>query len=183
LFEWTRNGLASGFQQTQLLDSFVNAVMMLTILSRMGVNIESENFWFRVQGDDSLSSFPSNFRSKTRFVNEAEYYGKGYFNAKLNRDKTEIGSGKDFSNVRLLGYTQNYGTPKRDVVDLLTKLFYPENEDDFSRLRQRTIGLAYANCGTNAQFHAFCEDLLKRTSDDTKSRDAWKALRFMKMIF
>jgi hypothetical protein len=183
LFEWTRNGLASGFQQTQMLDSFVNAVMILTILSRMGINIESESFWFRVQGDDSVSSFLGNLRSEKKFKDEAEYYGKGYFNAKLNRDKTEIGTGKDFTNVKLLGYTQSYGIPHREEVDLLTKLFYPENEDDFSRMRQRTIGLAYANCGTNARFHAFCEDLIKRTSDDTKSRDAWKALRFMKMIF
>jgi len=58
LVQWQYNGIASGFQQTQLLDSFVNTIMTLTCLSAVGINIESDNFDFLVQGDDSIMVFP-----------------------------------------------------------------------------------------------------------------------------
>jgi hypothetical protein len=42
LYQWQHNGIASGFQQTQILDSFVNTIMLLTTLSANGINIESK---------------------------------------------------------------------------------------------------------------------------------------------
>jgi len=57
LFKWRWNGFGSGFQQTQLLDSFCNAIMLLTCLTALGVDINSSHFWARFQGDDSISAF------------------------------------------------------------------------------------------------------------------------------
>jgi hypothetical protein len=57
MYQWQYNGIASGFQQTQLLDSFVNCIMILTCLSSQDINIESENFVIMVQGDDFIASF------------------------------------------------------------------------------------------------------------------------------
>jgi len=57
LYQWTYNGFGSGYQQTQLMDSFGNMIMILTCLSSLGINIRSDRFWIRVQGDDSLVTF------------------------------------------------------------------------------------------------------------------------------
>jgi hypothetical protein len=57
LFKWNFNGFGSGYQQTQLMDSFANMIMILTCLSALGINIEAPKFWIRVQGDDSIVAF------------------------------------------------------------------------------------------------------------------------------
>jgi hypothetical protein len=86
LFRWLYSGFGSGFQQTQLLDSFCNAIMLTTCLSALGVNINSPNFWARFQGDDSISAFMERMHQLygphflVMLAQTAEYY----FNAKLS---------------------------------------------------------------------------------------------------
>jgi hypothetical protein len=54
VWTWLHTGLASGFQQTQLLDSNVNSIKIITVLFSLGINCWSKHFKARFQGDDSL---------------------------------------------------------------------------------------------------------------------------------
>jgi len=99
MYKWRFNGIASGFQQTQLLDSFVNAVMVLTCLSACGINIESDDFQALFQGDDSLTRFTDVVPDHKLFLSKLSNEAKRRFNANLSPDKTTIG---DWNDVEVL---------------------------------------------------------------------------------
>jgi len=157
LWKWSYNGFASGFQQTQLMDSFADAIMILTCLSSMGINITSEHFWIRVQGDDSIIAFKGilfQIYGPTALVtikNAAAYY----FNAKLSDSKSQIqGTSQHLS---VLSFFNSYGMPYRHMEDLLTHLFFPEHHRTWPKLASAALGLAYANAGKHEDFHNLCE--------------------------
>jgi len=81
LYQWRFNGFGSGFQQTQLMDSFCNAIMLLTCLSALGVNIDSPIFWARFQGDDFLVAFLERM---------FQLYGKNFFRQERDQDFTRL---------------------------------------------------------------------------------------------
>jgi hypothetical protein len=178
LFQWSWNGFGSGYQQTQLMDTFGNSIMILTCLSSLGINIKSEQFWIRIQGDDSLVSF---------FERTYEIYGpsfltqlagaaKFYFNAKLNVKKSQI-LGR-LSGATVLGYLNTYGIPYRTDEDLLRHLYFPERDQDYSRLAASALGLMLASTGCSQSFHNVCvhiwnELVLKRGIRPNFSSLSW----------
>jgi len=101
---WNYNGFGSGYQQTQLMDTFCNMIMTYTVLSSLGVNIESERFHSRFQGDDGVLSFQEQkFQLYGRdFLSQMKRKAEYYFNAKLSDDKSSIGD--NYSDIYLLGY-------------------------------------------------------------------------------
>jgi hypothetical protein len=157
LYRWTYNGFGSGYQQTQLMDSFANMIMILTCLSALGININSDHFWIRIQGDDSLVSFfertfdiyGPNFLSM--LADAAEYY----FNAKLNVKKSSILN--KLNNLSVLGYFNIYGLPFRTDEDLLRHLYFPERPQDWTRLAASSMGLAMASTGCSIRFYNTCQ--------------------------
>nr|UDL14342.1 MAG: RNA-dependent RNA polymerase [Partitiviridae sp.] len=156
LWKWTYNGFSSGFQQTQLQDSFANAIMILTCLSALGINIDSEHFWIRVQGDDSLIAFYERiwYIYGPHFLTQLAETAEFYFNAKLSTKKSQ------FSNVlngmSVLSFHNTFGLPYRTDEDLLRHLFFPERNQDLARTASAALGLAYAACGCSPRFHALC---------------------------
>jgi len=159
LYRWQYNGIASGFQQTQLLDSFVNAIMILTCFSSLGINIESADFLLKVQGDDSLTAFAERV---------AECDGKDFlvcfadealrrFNSILSVDKTTMGN--DPSDVEVLSYRNKHGIAYRDEAELLAHLLYPERSRGPAELAASAIGIAYAAMGCSHPVYRVCEDV------------------------
>jgi len=159
VFKWTRNGIASGFQQTQLLDSFINTIMILTLLSRLGINIESENFYIKVQGDDSLVVFPE--RTSTThgrlFLSELASHALEYFNAKLSDTKSDISH--DLNGIKVLGYKNNIMMPFRDDADLLSHLLYPERSFGLPELAASAVGITWASLGCSRIVYSVCKDV------------------------
>nr|BAH08700.1 putative RNA-dependent RNA polymerase [Flammulina velutipes isometric virus] len=159
LSQWRFNGIASGFQQTQLLDSFVNMIMILTCLSRAGVNINSKDFFISSRGRFTYRTFPEmmyqlhGMKFLDMIANNAMYY----FNAKLNVDKSEINW--NTNGMKVLGYPNDYGTPRRTDQDLLSHLFFPERIYSLPSLASTCIGIAYASCGSNPKVYAICQDI------------------------
>jgi len=162
LWKWNHSGFGSGYQQTQLMDSFGNGIVILTVLSSLGIRIDSERFWYRIQGDDSLISFwervldiygPSFYP----MVAESALY---YFNAKLNIKKSLVS--RRLSDMSVLGYFNRYGMPWRTDEDLLRHLLFPERAQAGMATISSAIGLAYANCGHSDRFHKLCEDIVKQ---------------------
>lgn len=157
LVRFLHSGIFSGYLQTQLLDSCYNMTVILTILSRMGFNIEK--VVLKVQGDDSigglLESIPECYWPS--FLEQFAYYGKLYFGSKLNLKKSELLS--NLENAEVLKYRNHGGIPYRPELDLLAALYHPERNQTLPILMARAIGIAYANCGAHHRVYAICEDI------------------------
>jgi len=179
LFRWRYNGFGSGFQQTQLLDSFCNAIMLLTCLSALGVNINSPRFWARFQGDDSISAFSERMHEiyGPHFLTQLAAAAMYYFNAKLSPDKTSFSN--NMTNVSVLSYFNQYGLPYRTEEDLLRHLFFPEKYQDFGRLAASALGMAYANCGHSKRFHSLCEYIFNKLVHEKGIEPHYSALNWM----
>jgi len=157
LWKWTHNGFSSGFQQTQLMDSFVNAIMILTCLSSLGISIDNPSFWIRVQGDDSLISFHERiwYIYGPNFLTAIEASALYYFNAKLSTKKSQFSN--QLNGMSVLSFFNDFGLPYRSDEDLLRHLFFPERNQDLARTASAALGLAYAACGCSPRFHSLCE--------------------------
>jgi len=179
LWTWKHNGFGSGFQQTQLLDSFCNAIMILTCLSALGVNINHPDFWARFQGDDSFIKFLELMYQiyGPHFLSMLSEAAKFYFNAKLSSDKSQISD--RLSGMSVLSYFNHYGMPYRTEEDLLRHLFFPEHYQDLNGLAASALGLAYANCGHHARFHMLCQYIYLKLTKEKKYQPKLKSIQWM----
>jgi len=158
MYQWKYNGIASGFQQTQLLDSFVNAIMLLTCLSSLGVNIESDEFVLFLQGDDNVVSFPERLLEVhgIEFIRRLANEAKRRFNGELSDDKTTFGTTTD--QLEVLSYRNNSGIAYRAEAELLAHLLYPERSRTLDATASACIGIAYASMGCSRQVYNACKD-------------------------
>jgi hypothetical protein len=155
MYGWKHNGIASGFQQTQLLDSFVNCVYLLTCLSAAGINIMSTTFQALFQGDDSVTAFPEHVQHDI-FLSQLASEALSRFNAVLSTDKTTIGSTDD---VEVLSYKNKSGIATRDPAELLAHLLYPERPRDTAATASAAVGIAQAAMGSSRQVYETCLEL------------------------
>jgi len=156
IYKWTFNGIASGFQQTQLLDSFVNAIYLLTCLSALGVDINAPGFNLFVQGDDSLTTFSERVFQfgGEKFLTKLAAEAQRRFNAILSVDKTSYGT--SLNDVEVLSYRNNQGIATRDPAELLAKLLYPERPKRLGGTAASAIGIAMAAMGSSRQVYNTC---------------------------
>jgi len=180
LYQWQYNGIASGFQQTQKLDSDVNGVMILTCLSAMGINIESADFDLLVQGDDSVTAFPEIIIDHKDFLAKLAKTAKLRFNANLSTDKTSIGN--TLNEIEVLGYRNREGIAFRSPSDLLAHLLYPERNQGLSEAASSCIGIALASMGSSRYVYNTCLDAFDFLTNQLKVEPSltW-LLDFMKV--
>jgi hypothetical protein len=160
LYKWTANGIASGYQQTQLLDSWVNCIMLLTCLSELGIDIEHPHFFIKVQGDDSICAFsecPIRTIGKERFLKRFEAIALRRFNAILSSKKTNLSSSLD--EIKVLGYNNTSGIAWRTEVDLLSHLYFPERPQSLEAVAGNAVGIALAAQGCSRTVFDICEDV------------------------
>jgi len=165
IYQWRFNGISSGFQQTQLLDSFVNAIMLLTCLSALGINIKSESFQALFQGDDSIVTFPERIDFKpflAKLAKEAELR----FNATISPDKTSWG--ENFENIEVLSYQYRNGLAWREPAELLAHLLYPERPRRASEAAAACIGISAAAMGSSKFVYDACRDTYSFFVDQLK---------------
>nr|BBU59833.1 RNA dependent RNA polymerase [Rosellinia necatrix partitivirus 12] len=155
MYQWKFNGIASGFQQTQLLDSFVNCVYLLTSLSAAGINILSKSFIALFQGDDSVTSFPEKVQNDI-FLHKLSSEAKERFNADLSPDKTTIGTTDD---IEVLSYGNKSGCAQRPAAELLAHLLYPERPRTAETTAAAAVGIAQAAMGTSREVYDTCVEL------------------------
>jgi hypothetical protein len=182
LWNWTWNGFGSGYQQTQLMDSFTNAIMLYTCLSSLGVDIESEHFWARFQGDDSLLGFMERmfFIYGPTFLTMLERSAAYYFNAKLSLKKSFI-LGRVTGAV-VLSYQNVGGLAFRDEVDLLRHLYFPEKPQDYARLAASALGLALASLGCSDRFYQLCKRIWTDLVVKKDIKPKFSALKWLKRV-
>jgi hypothetical protein len=159
MYQWKFNGIASGYQQTQLLDSFVNCIMLLTCLSSLSINIEGKDFTIHVQGDDSIVSFAEMIllHQKKEFLSALATEAKRRFNADLSADKTFAGTSLD--DLEVLSYRNRSGLAERDPDELLARLLYPERNRDYEATAAAAVGIATAAMGCSRIVYDVCKDV------------------------
>nr|QLC36808.1 RNA-dependent RNA polymerase [Sarcosphaera coronaria partitivirus] len=160
LFQWTRNGVASGFQETQLLDSWINGIMLLTTLSEAGIDISHKHFFLKLQGDDSLAAFSeSSYRiyGREKFLSLLARIALRRFNAKLSADKSNLHDRID--DVYVLGYYNKGGLAYRTDVDLLSHLLFPERSQTLEATAASALGIAVAAQGCSKPVYDTCRQV------------------------
>lgn len=172
MYQWKWNGIASGFQQTQLLDSFVNAIYLLTCLSSSGINIESEHFQALFQGDDSVTAFPEMIPDTKAFLANLTLEAKRRFNADLSTDKTTIGTSTD--DVEVLSYGNVSGIATRSPAELLAHLLYPERPRRAPEAAAAAAGIAQAAMGSSLEVYNTCRDVYRFLVDQIGVTPEWK---------
>nr|UDL14411.1 MAG: putative RNA-dependent RNA polymerase [Partitiviridae sp.] len=178
LYQWKHNGFGSGYQQTQLMDSFANCIMILTCLSSMGINIEAQEFWLRVQGDDSLTTFQERIHELLRqnFLTQLAEAALYYFNAILNIKKSQVSN--TLNGMSVLSYKNEYGLPVRDDVILLQHLMFPERPGPEEDTATAAYGLALSACGYSEVFHNTCVYVITKIEQKGKTMNP-NALHWM----
>jgi hypothetical protein len=179
LWKWNWNGFGSGYQQTQLMDTFANAIMIYTCLTALGVNVNSKLFWARFQGDDSIIAF---FEQMfviygNDFLIMFSAAAEKYFNARLNVKKSFILGNAHKATV--LSYPNHYGAPYRTEEDLLRHLMFPERPQDLGRLAASALGLAQAALGSSKRFHELCEYIFNKLVKQKGIKARWSQLKWM----
>lgn len=168
---FTHSGIFSGYFQTQILDSLYNLVMIFTILSKMGFDLDKVAI--KVQGDDSIFMLLCYFIMLcTSFLTMFQHYATYYFKATISQEKSEILP--SLENAEVLKYRNRGGIPYRDEISLLVKLRHPERSTDPDAVAARCIGIAYAACGQLPRTYQICEDIFKYLTQhyDAKPRQS-----------
>jgi hypothetical protein len=165
LFRWNYLGFGSGYQQTQLQDTFSNAIMLATCLLDLGVDISSKNFWIMLQGDDSLVTFMERMFSLygSNFAHMLAASAKKRFNAILSTNPAKTKISDRLNGQSVLGYFNKYGIPFRTDEDLLSHLIFPERlPQSYPKLMGSVLGLAMASCGCSERFYDLCHYVYKK---------------------
>jgi len=157
LATWNYSGYGSGYQGTQLTDSFGNAIVTTTCASAMTINIFSPDFYAKFQGDDAFVRFMlwlMQIYGKT-FLAVFGTCAKHYFGHTLSIEKSR--ALPSLLKATMLSYEDKHGLPFRTKEDLLRHLFFPRNPRTWEQTAGAALGLAYANAGIHEQFHRLCE--------------------------
>jgi len=179
VWEWLHNGFGSGFQQTQLMDSFGNAIMVYTCLLALGVNIRSKNFWALFQGDDSIIRFFERMFLiyGNNFLDMLADAADFYFNAVVNVKKSSFQD--KVTGMTVLSYSNKFGTCWREEQDLLRHLYFPERPQDYGRLAASAVGLAMAGMGMHDRFYRLCEKIFTHITRKWHLEPKWSTLKWM----
>jgi len=157
-YEFQHSGIYSGYLQTQLLDSIYNLVMIYTILFRLG--FKARQITLKVQGDDSIISILAPFQLVSSwFLNMFTHYADLYFGAIVSESKTEVR--ETLENAEVLKYRHRNGIPYREPLSLLAQLRHPERSHSLTALKARSVGIAYANCGSDPRVFRICERIFE----------------------
>jgi hypothetical protein len=151
-------GIPSGVLQTQILDTWVNAIMIITCLLDMGFEITPETYQ-KYLGDDSFLFLDRLIKEVDHegFLNKFAEVALKRFGAILNRKKSMISN--KMKDMEFLGYRIGQGIPLRDEYRLLAQLTFPERHWDINKLMARCVGIAYASAGQSKLVLNVCNDV------------------------
>jgi len=154
----TLGGVSSSLLNTQALDSFGNLYIIIDCMLEFGFSkAEITNMIFFIMGDDNIFFARENFNRIVDFMLWLEPYAKSRHGMVLSILKSVWTTLR--SKIEVLGYTNFYGMPVRDTGKLVAQLAFPERPVPENRNwmhAARALGLAYAACGNDSNFHMLC---------------------------
>nr|BAM36402.1 RNA-dependent RNA-polymerase [Rosellinia necatrix partitivirus 4] len=157
-FRRTSAGVPSGLYNTQYLDSFSNLFLLIDGMIEFGFTDEEiRSVLLLVLGDDNTGMTSFDLKRLKEFISFLESYALARYNMHLSKTKSVITSLR--SKIETLGYSCNYGRPKRPLDKLVAQLCYPEHKIKYHTMSARAIGIAYAAAAQDITFHTFCRDV------------------------
>jgi len=153
-------GVPSGMLLTQFLDSFGNLVLIIDGLIEFGCpDDEITTILLFIMGDDNSIFCHWSLDRLDSFITFLESYSKSRWNMTLSKTKSIITSLR--SRIETLSYQCNFGWPKRPIPKLVAQLVYPEHGIKPQFMSARAIGIAYAACAMDYDFHEFCRQVYR----------------------
>jgi len=151
-------GIASGMLNTQYLDSYCNLFLMTHALIHFGCSDEEIlALVIFVMGDDNvILSHWSPDRLKS-FMSFFEAHALSRFGMVLSTSKSIFTTLR--SKIEMLGYTCNYGHPRRPIGKLVAQLCFPEHGPKDKYMSSRAVGMAWASASQDIVFYTFCRDV------------------------
>lgn len=173
-------GMPSGIFNTNYLDCWGNAIILLTCLSALGFDItDRQKVDIKVMGDDSYIKVGAHrdlliaMDFLNRFGNEAFKR----FNYILNLQKSVIVSSPE--DAVFLGYRSRNGYPMRDTFQILSLFAHPERSIHTSILAARAVGFAWASCMYDPRVYAVCKDVYDYLTKVLKVVPKYANMRFL----
>jgi hypothetical protein len=154
----TSAGISSGQLTTQYIDSFADLYFLIDGMIEFGfTDSEIEELVIFVLGDDNSGFTNWDLSRLHSFIVFLEKYALQRYNMVLSHTKSVITMMRN--KIETLGYRCNFGQPRRDIGKLVAQLCYPEHGIKYHTMSARAIGIAYAACGMDPDFHKFCYDV------------------------
>lgn len=151
-------GIPSGLLNTQLLDSFINIYIIVDAMLEYGYTKQQIlSYRFFIMGDDNTAFTHQPVSKLEAFISFLEEYAKRRWNMTMSKTKSIVTQLRQ--NIEVLGYTVNFGFPKRNLNKLVAQLCYPEHGLKTKYMSFRALGIAYAAAGQCETFHNFCRDV------------------------
>lgn len=118
---------------------------------------ETRDMLFFILGDDNIIFARQNFSRIVEFMIFLASYAETRHGMVLSVLKSTYTTLR--SKIEVLGYTNNYGMPTRPIGKLVAQLAFPERPVPETKRwmhAARALGLAYASCGQDSNFHMLC---------------------------
>jgi hypothetical protein len=158
-------GVPSGLLNTQYLDSFANLFILIDGMLEFGFTVdEISKVLFFVMGDDNSGFTDWTLSRMEKFIDFLADYALRRYGMVLSPTKSSRTTNR--GHIETLSYQCNYGMPIRPLGKLVAQLCYPERGPRSKYTSARAIGLAYAACGMNDEFHDLCRDIYYEFLDD-----------------
>jgi hypothetical protein len=174
-------GIPSGVFQTNLLDSWVNAIIISSLLLESGIDLNSLLF-FRVMGDDSLVVIPQpkSVLESRNVIDQFPILAERMFNFIMNIDKSSFT--ETFHNVKFLGFKNNSTLPYKASTELIASLAYPERITDWRILAARAIGIAWASCYHDPRVYHICKDVFEFITEKMKLKPRFTQVEYLEIL-
>jgi len=168
LFKRMFASVPSGCLTTQILDSFINLYVLISVFTYLKIsfdftNVPGEEDFVFVLGDDSIMGIRLNFAISDDLMAAISDAALNLFGFVMNLTKSKVSKNTD--EIEVLGYMNDNSFPKRDLDQLIATMMYPERWTSPGKLKARAIGMAYAACGRDIKFHQACHKLYERFKD------------------
>nr|UUV42617.1 MAG: RNA-dependent RNA polymerase [Tuatara cloaca-associated partitivirus-1] len=171
----TAAGVPSGILNTQYLDSFGNLFLLIDGLIEYGkTDQEIEQLKLFIMGDDNCIFTQWSLEQLESFFKFFITYANQRYGMIMSETKSTITS--DRTSIETLSYQNNHGFPRKDITKLIAQLCYPERGVNVKFMSARAIGIAYAACGIDPEFHKFCESIYNEFKSDSIELDNLETL-------
>lgn len=163
--------LPSGCFITQAVDSFYNALVIITILLTMGFKVRAHNFYLIVLGDDSLFQLdlPGHGYTQEQFIKEFSRLCYLHFGMIVNMEKSIITTDKN--KIVFLGARNQNGQPVREPEEALAKCVKGERGHRAKYALSKLVGTKWSLCGTDATTASILDDAYAHLASVTKNAD------------
>jgi hypothetical protein len=146
-------------------DSFACLFIYIDALIEFNASDEEINeIRLFIMGDDNSAFTHWSLIRLDDFLIFLESYALSRYGMVLSRQKSILTPMRN--KIETLSYQCNFGMPTRPIGKLVAQLCYPERGPRPKFMSARAVGMAWASCGQNQEFHDFCRDIFYEFFDD-----------------